>query len=64
MKNLSTDQKKEKLKKLKKLISESWKLTNDLIGAEETHSRNQDIIYPIRTDLGVMKMRLDSVKYG
>jgi len=61
---MTLQEKKRKLRKLRSLLNTAWNISNDLIGEEETHSKNQDLLYPVRQEIDILKSRVSLVKYG
>jgi hypothetical protein len=60
---MSLQDKKRKLRKLRSLLNTAWNISNDLVGEENTHSKNQDSLYRVREDVKLCKSRLEYVKY-
>lgn len=60
---LSNTEKKKMVRKMKSLLNTASRISNVLIGEENLHSRNQDHLYAVRTEVDSCIQRLDYVKY-
>ena len=54
----------KKFRKLKRLLNSAYKLSNDLVGEEETHSKNQNFLYKVREKISSSKQCLEFVSYN
>ncbi len=57
------DKNKEKIKELKALCKKMWSITNNLIGDEDSYSKNQNLLQEVRENLDSIKLSLEFVKY-
>lgn len=60
---MTLQDKKRKLRKLKSLLNTAWRISNDLVGEESTHSSNQNSLYAARAEIELIKTRISFVKY-
>jgi hypothetical protein len=60
---LTLQDKKIKLRKLKSLLNTAFKISNDLIGEEDTHSQNENLLYSSRNSVQQARLSLNYIKY-
>lgn len=61
---MTLQDKKRKLRKLRSLLNTAWKISNDLVGEEKTHSKNQNFLYKVRDEISSSKQCLEFVSYS
>lgn len=60
---ITIQDKKRKLRKLRSLLNTACSISNDLVGEEESYSKNQNHLYKIREEISSAKQGLEFVFY-
>jgi hypothetical protein len=62
---MTTDEKRKKLRALRKHLSEAFAISNDLIGEEpSSHTKNGENLYRMRQDVEQCQIRSSFIEYN